>query len=260
MAGDGVPELGIGVITYNRFEGLKGCVKSIRAFTHTPYHLVVADDGSADGSSEWACEQGLAVISGRNRGPAWNRNRALYYLMERTACDPILLLEDDCWPAEPGWERAWIKAAARWGHLNFALASMIEGSGTPESPYRSLISGTQCTVTTREALAAVGYLDTRFGGYGYEDAEWTFRFERYLADRWVPPLHAPPCLRSGVHVMSLGTWHDAASIARQQPLFEALQQEPIWRPPWRTPEEEATVRQEQSLVSLPQTDYEQQHS
>jgi glycosyltransferase involved in cell wall biosynthesis len=260
MASDRTPELGIGIITYNRLEALRGCVSGVREYTGLPICLVVADDGSADGSAEWAREQGLVVISGRNRGPAWNRNRALYHLLEHTPSDPILLLEDDCWPVEPGWAVPWIEAAARWGHLNYPLDLIVGGSGTPDDPYRCRVSGTQCTVTTREALQAVGYLDTRFAGYGYEDAEWTFRFERYLADRWVPPLHAPPCLRCGLQVMPLGTWHDAASVARQLPLFEALRQEPIWRPAWRTPDEEAIVREEQGLASLRQRTHEQQPS
>jgi glycosyltransferase involved in cell wall biosynthesis len=260
MANGRAAELGIGIITYNRLDALKGCVGRVREHTRLPFRLVVADDGSTDGSQEWAWQQDLLVIHGENRGPAWNRNRALYYLMERTGCDPLLLLEDDCWPAEPGWEAAWVEAAARWGHLNFSLDLVVAGSGTPEAPYRSRVSGTQCTVTTRAAMEAVGYLDTRFAGYGYEDAEWTFRFERYLGDRWVPPLHAPPCLSCGLQAMPLGTWHDAASVARQLPLFEQLRQEPIWRPAWRTPEEEAILRQEQRAVALRQRHDEQRHA
>jgi glycosyltransferase involved in cell wall biosynthesis len=246
VASSGAPELGIGIITYNRLKALHGCVQGVQSFTRAPYRLVVADDGSTDGSVEWVRAQRLPLIAGRNRGPAWNRNRALYYLLERTVCDPILLLEDDCWPVEPGWEQSWMEAAEWWEHLNFALDRFVAGSGTPEHPYRCEISGTQCTVSSRAAMQAVGYMDSRFMGYGFEDAEWTYRFERHLADRWGPPLHTPPCLRSGLHVVDMGTWHDAASVERQGSLFQQLQQEPIWRFPWRTVEEEQFFRHEQA--------------
>src|SRR5690242_19355284 len=100
-----MPELGLGIITYNRKEALQKCLERIRSFTRTPYQLVVADDGSEDGSAEWARAQGISVVTGQRRGVVWNRNRALAYLHEWTTCDPILMLEDDAWPAEPGWEQ-----------------------------------------------------------------------------------------------------------------------------------------------------------
>lgn len=251
MASDPAAELGIGIITYNRLPALQGCVECVRRCTTTPFRLVIADDGSDDGSSDWAREQGLVVITGQRRGVAWNKNRALYPLLERTSCDPILLLEDDCWPIEPGWQAAWIEAGRRWGHVNSAPPDelVVAGSGTSADPCRSKDYTAQCTVTTREALSAVGYLDTRFWGWGFEHVEWSARFARHLAERWGPPdgtYPSLPCHRWGLRFMPFGTWHNAEDVDRNERLMDLIVKEPIWRPPWRTPEEEAILREEQA--------------
>jgi hypothetical protein len=250
-------DLGIGIITHKRLAALQGCVEAVQRYTTSPYGLVIADDGSDDGSVEWAREQGLVVITGQRGWCAWNKNRALYHLMERTDCDPILLLEDDCWPVEPGWEQAWIEAAEQWGHVNFQYwtpdPEKVSGSGSPEEPYRSGALTGQCTVTTRQALEAVGYLDTRFVGWGHEHTEWTLRLARHLRDRWGPPEHTFPMICSGLRLAPFGTWRDGTGEAqkdetRNERLMADLAGEPIWRPAWRDSREEAKLREEQAAA------------
>lgn len=245
--------LGIGLITYNRLAALKGCVDAVRRYTASPYVLTVADDGSDDGSVEWAREQGLVVITGERRGCAWNKNRALYYLLERTACDPILLLEDDTWPAEPGWEQPWIEAACRLGHVNLAPPEqdILSGTGTALDPYRSPNYAGSCTVSQRSALAPVGYLDTRFRGYGCEHGEWTDRFQRLWAERWGPPENTYPSLSAGLRWVPFGSWVDTADIERNRRVRQEIHTESTWRPPWRSPEEEALVHHEQAAAPDP---------
>src|SRR5579871_3206051 len=126
------PDLGIGLITYSRLGSLKECLRSIETHTRRPYRLVIADDGSRDGTVEWASRDGYRIITGARRGCAWNKNRALYYLLTQTDCDPILLLEDDTFPSEPGWESRWVEAADRWQHVNYCPAP--PGSETPDEP------------------------------------------------------------------------------------------------------------------------------
>jgi hypothetical protein len=36
----------------------------------------------------------------------WNTNRALF-AMQEIGCVAMLLLEDDCWPCERGWDMHW---------------------------------------------------------------------------------------------------------------------------------------------------------
>ena len=45
------------------------------------------------------------VVTGRNMGIAWNKNRALFLLGAIAQCDVVILLEDDSFPTSDGWDR-----------------------------------------------------------------------------------------------------------------------------------------------------------
>lgn len=176
--------LGIGIVTYNRLLHLKRCVERVSRLTRGEYRLVIADDGSSDGTREWCSVSGLSIVPvghGENRGIAWNKNRALLYLLA-LGCDQVLLLEDDAWPREVGWDLGWRVACARWSHVNVVRewlrvhGYVYAGLGSPELPFHMKMCTAQCTITSRRALQEVGFLDPRFVGYGWEHVEWTRRF------------------------------------------------------------------------------------
>ncbi len=268
--------LGIGVVTYNRVAALQGCVEAIERHTKSPFHLVIADDGSTDGSSAWARECGIPVVTGRNAGCAWNKNRALFYLLRQTQCDPIVLLEDDCWPAEDGWEGAWAEAARLHGHANylspFVRKYLVGGSGTPQDPWRSLHVSAQCSVISRRFLEELGFLDTRLSGWGFEHIEWTRRFLRlqHELDRTPsdldyaalslpssgprsPDSYAPPylSLSSGLSMVEAGTYQDLDALHANEARGLNLLHEPIHRPPHRTEHERQRFEHEQVRALWP---------
>jgi GT2 family glycosyltransferase len=171
--------IGIGVITYNRRVALTRTIAAIRKETSIPFSFVVADDGSTDGTVEYLVEQHIRYVGGQNRGIAWNKNRALFYLNAYCRCRTIILFEDDTFPTEAGWEQEWVRASHLWGHANIAVpwrsSHWSSGSGTAEDPYCSDFVSGQVSVFSAEALETVGYLDTRFKTYGYEHVEHTTR-------------------------------------------------------------------------------------
>ncbi|MBV9468458.1 MAG: glycosyltransferase, partial [Abitibacteriaceae bacterium] len=240
--------LGIGITTYNRLEALAGCVKRIQKHTRHDYQLVIADDGSTDGTVEWARQQGLRIITGENRGLAWNRNRALHYLEEYTRCDPLILLDDDCWPCEDGWEQTWREAALRWGHVDHAFAPSVvkSGRGTAQDPYICSGSSGNCCTTSRAALRVVGYQDLRLAqGWGYDDSEWTMRFSRALAQERDMAPDVQLCLSHGIRMMEFGTWCDQEKLAQNRNVFlELLEEQTVWRPAWQTEGEQETLKGE----------------
>src|ERR1700677_5047299 len=131
--------VGIGIITYNRKEILNDTIDRVRACTRHPgAALVVADDGSSDGTTAMLREKQVPMIAGVNMGIAWNKNRALFLLSQMLGCDTVILLEDDTQPNRAGWEADWMWASRRWGHINLAGDWMSEyflsGAGTPEDP------------------------------------------------------------------------------------------------------------------------------
>ncbi|MGK7893773.1 MAG: tetratricopeptide repeat protein [Xenococcus sp. (in: cyanobacteria)] len=253
--------LGIGLITYNRLDHLKNCVERIKRFTKIPYYLVIADDGSSDGSLEWCLNQELPVISGKNHGVVWNKNRALYALINETDAKCILLLEDDCWPNSEDWAQQWYEATYAWHHINFAhpntilsrTGSIITGTGTPENPYQSKLLTGQCTGCSRSAMDVVGYLDTRFRGYGYGHVEWTRRFlKSELFKQGNGGTQAKPfiypCIVGGLEP------HDGLSFGTQEQLqynnkvFQSVIKDSIYREPWNNEEEKLEFLQEVSSI------------
>ena len=197
-----LPAFGIGIITRNRLTVLRQTVAAIKRFTAGTHTLVIADDGSEDGTVVWSRRQGIPVVTGPRRGCAWNKNRALYYLMTCVSCDPLFLLEDDTRPITLNWQNEWIAAAHRWQHVNYCYgfdrANPPPGSGTFDDPFLCPAFGGHCTVTTRDALNKVGFLDPRFQGYGWEHVEWSWRFRHYYGNCWGIGERLLPCLDIGV--------------------------------------------------------------
>ena len=109
--------LRIEVVTFNRLPRLKGTLKAVARHTVIPYHGVVADDGSSDGTQDWLTGAGISFVTGANRGVAWNENRALFFLGVVLACDWVIILEDDCSPKVDGWELPIVAATERYGHI-----------------------------------------------------------------------------------------------------------------------------------------------
>lgn len=175
--------VGIGIVTYNRREILNDTINQVRAFTrHPDAVLVVADDGSSDGTPVMLREKQVPVITGVNMGIAWNKNRALFLLSHILGCETVILLEDDTRPIRNGWEAEWVEAARRWGHVNFASDWMqkhiLSGAGTAADPARSKQITAQCAAYSGTALTYGGYFDPRFKGYGHEHVEHSRRLVR----------------------------------------------------------------------------------
>ena len=247
-------KIGIGIVTFNRLAYLQTVVAAVQANTTGPYELVVADDGSTDGTADWCRSNGVRVVSGANHGVCWNKNRALYAL-QALGCDPILLLEDDCVPVTKGWDADWRVATALYGHVAFAHAKLdpwiISGTGEPSDPYVNPKATAQCSSASAMALYEVGYFDTRFKGYGVGHAEWTTRMKRVgqgLAITIEPDGkdgNANLYIRGGLEADDAPTFKDKAEIAANQELFHRIKREPVFRFPWSTDDEQARFLDEQ---------------
>jgi Glycosyl transferase family 2 len=245
--------LGIAVITYNRIQSAKTVVERVLQHTTLPFQLIVADDGSSDGTAEEFRRQNVKVISAANMGVCWNKNRALFYLNNVAKCDPIILLEDDSWPIEDGWEADWVEAALNYGHINLAGAwfsdSFISGSGTPQDPIISNAISGQCSAYSADALSYVGYLDTRFIGYGIGHVEHSTRLVRagyggYIAGRAVGSKYRFLLINSRIKVTSPETFKLQSQIDRNQEVMRIIREEPVFRAAWRTDAQLAQLRSE----------------
>lgn len=251
--------LGIGVATFNR----RGVLAEVldRIARHTTYpdtRLVVADDGSRDGTREMLRERQIPLVSGQNMGVAWNKNRALFLLSELLRCDIVILLEDDVFPVADGWERDWIQAALRWGHANLAGAWMqrafVSGHGSLDDPVRSTETTAQCQVFSREALLFGGYFDPRFRGYGHEHVEHSRRMvragyggsEETLPDGSRRVLFT--LLSGALGFLEAGSSFDREQADRNLLLARSLFFVKNYRAPWRNEAEMQQFRDEMRLA------------
>ena len=246
-AGAVTPKLGIGILTYNRVGKLRQAIDAVRQLTSSPFELVIADDGSVDGTAEYLANSGIARITGRNMGVCWNKNRLLYYMTNVLACDVVLLLEDDCYPTEYGWERAWAEAVGLHGHMNYAGGwfkdFFIGGSGTPDDPFISKMISGQCVGYSRKAIQQVGFFDTRFRGYEIGHVEHSWRMARAGYGGYMDPedYENPRYLLLSSEIRVDGdiknSSRDEAAVARNQALFAETRRQGIHRWAWRTDEE-----------------------
>jgi len=234
--------VGIGIVTYNRKAILSDTIDQVRALTRQPNAaLVVADDGSTDGTLAMLRDKQVPVVTGVNMGIAWNKNRALFTLSHMLECETVILLEDDTMPNRSGWEAVWIQAAQRWGHVNFAGDWMqqyfLSGAGTVEDPVRSHMITAQCAAYSRAALTFGGYFDPRFRGYGHEHVEHTRRLVRVgyggteeRVDGNERVLYY--MIKGDLTVVSSQSYYVEEEEQRNLHLARRLMAEPGYRAPW----------------------------
>jgi glycosyltransferase involved in cell wall biosynthesis len=245
--------VGIGIITYNRRDVAAETVARVRAHTAPPFALVVADDGSEDGTADLMQSQNVTVVTGRNMGVAWNKNRALFLLAAIVQCDVVILLEDDSFPTHDGWAEEWVLASQRWGHVNLAgewfRDSFLKGTGTADDPILSKDVSGQCSGFSRTALLYGGYFDSRFRGYGHGHVEHTRRLLRVgyggtyedIAGE-VRPIYK--LLKCNIEVTNPPTFLNASDSDRNWLLSRQLLFEEAYRMPWRDDAELAQFRAE----------------
>lgn len=85
--------------TFNRLQSLPAAIDSVLAQTYPALDLVVVDDGSTDGTSDWVRAQHpqITLITQSNHGVSHARNRAI----EQASGEWIALLDsDDRWYAD----------------------------------------------------------------------------------------------------------------------------------------------------------------
>ena len=252
-------KLGIGVTTFNRCRKLEMCVSRLQEFTSHPFHLAVADDGSTDQTASVCAQREILSVTGKNMGIAWNKNRALFFLHQILECDVIILIEDDCYPNESGWEREWMAGAEKWGHVNFAgkwfREKILSGRGRVESPFLSASLSGQCAAFSHRALSVCGYLDSRFKGYGYEHAEHSSRLvragfggEMRMTERGEPDPHYY-LLAADLTVLSDESYRNEESLAANWTTWTRMYGDPIYRQPWTTKDEFRQFRREMKAAA-----------
>ncbi len=246
--------VGIGIVTYNRKDLIGSVLDRVRSLTREPNAaLVVADDGSDDGTLAMLRQQRVPVVTGVNMGIAWNKNRALFLLSHLLGCESVILLEDDAQPATAGWETQWMLGAERWGHVNYAGDWMREhflsGSGTADDPVGSKMVTAQCAAYSRTALTYGGYFDPRFRGYGHEHVEHSRRLIRvgfggtdHVQDGQEQVIYK--MIGVGITILSSKSHFQPAQAESNLRLAQQIMAQESYRAPWGNDQEQRQFRAE----------------
>jgi len=149
-------KIGVGVIT----TGLRGVNRAVFRFKPADAEIKIHVDAD-------------------RRGPAVSRNIVLKQLYD-AGCEAIFMFDDDCYPIAAGWADYFIDQAGKSG---------IHFFGIPESFKSELLSVdgeiarwhaiVGCfSFQTRHAMELVGYYNTAYCRYGYEDVARNLRMRR----------------------------------------------------------------------------------
>lgn len=181
--------------TYNGLHLLGRCIAEIRRFTDRPFEIIVADDGSTDGTADWCRGENIPFVSlPRNRGFPCAANAGL----KLASGDTVVLMNND------------IIVSRRWLDNMLACLYSAEDIGIV-GPMANYASGSQhhplgyadltgfhemtretnrpdpgkwrnvqrlvgmCMVMKRELLDRVGLLDERYAPGHYEDDDYCYR-------------------------------------------------------------------------------------
>lgn len=137
-------DLDIVVMSFNRKKNLEVCLASVIDNTSVPFHLIIVDPGSTDGSREWLIQnysdKATLIFEKFRWSYAQSCNNGMRY--GRSAY--VSLLNDDC-KVLPGWDTACINTMEKdktighgahvvlrrdENHVMSAGANIAEGGGT----------------------------------------------------------------------------------------------------------------------------------
>lgn len=250
-------KVGLGITTYNRKELLKENIRKVQENSFFDLEYFVSDDGSSDGTNIILQEiPGINWLSSNNKGISWNKNRAIFFLKEIKKCDIIILIEDDVYPEKKWWDIDWVLSTFAFGHINYAPAWFPGANDANQSwfePTSSDIVSGQCCGFSSEALGYVGYLDTRFGSYGHEHVEHTLRMIR-AGYGGIEKDQSPSqttkffMIHGGMAVAEAQSSGTPENVHDNSVIFDAIWNESIFRPAWRTDDEMKLLRSEMKNV------------
>ncbi|MBS1050189.1 glycosyltransferase family 2 protein [Gluconobacter japonicus] len=249
--------VGLGITTWNRQGLIADTINRLKISTFFPLEIFVSDDGSSDATPDILKSiPDISWSSARNRGIAWNKNRALFYLHQVRKCDVVLLIEDDVQPTKNGWDLDWILASLLYGHVNHAPKWYLKDGSHAlwHDPLKTGLLSGQCSGFTREALNYVGYMDTRFGRYGHEHVEHTLRMVRAGYGGIVLQPGTRDCLffliNSDLQILDAQSSGNPDAVKENTVIFDAIWNETIYRAAWRNDTEMTALREEILQISF----------
>lgn len=179
-------KIGIAISTRKRPHRLKECMNQLQKFMpenrQTPLILFDEKVDLQAVLPEVRLDWQVGFTENRE-GIASVKNRSIKYLYD-FHCDLMFLFDDDCFPIRPQWWRAYQTAIEVTGFQMFTLQHpdhhpLIDRQVIQGVTLEAWGACSGCMmVLTRKVVEKVGYMDKRYGFYGYEHAGYANRVFR----------------------------------------------------------------------------------
>lgn len=178
--------------SFNGIGLLKDCIASIRSYTEEPHEIIVVDNGSTDGTTEWCRDEQIPfVFLPENRGFPYACNIGL-----RVASGDALLLLNNDTLVTPNWLGRLHQCLYSEEEIGIVgpMSNYASGRQQIDFPYTDLQDAVRriherdeeswkdtnrvvgmCFLLKREVLERVGEFDERFAPGHFEDDDYCYR-------------------------------------------------------------------------------------
>jgi len=202
----GPMKVAITILNWNKRDDLVACLNSVFRQDHSPFEVVLVDNGSSDGSVEAVMREFPAVHviqNESNLGVPAGRNIGFQYVRENLPCQYVLQLDNDTileknflrylvesLEKDPKAGIAYGKAYTQFpsktimsvgasvnfytGFIGDIGAGEIDKGQFDSTRYVAACDGFGCLIR-RAALDKIGGINEAFAPYGWDDVEFCFR-------------------------------------------------------------------------------------
>lgn len=137
-------------------------------------------------------------------GVSRTRNRALKTLFEERDNDVVFLFDDDCYPTRQGWDEHYINFCQTYGVGFSGIYNPFDVIPRQKNQMILVPGLLGCFVMiTRETFEKIGYYNTKYDRYGFEDAAYANRALRAKATGDANGFLVPPVGFAYIHSMDV---------------------------------------------------------
>ncbi len=183
------PVLRIAILTYNGLHHSQRCIASLQSQTDVPWHAIVLDNASTDGTPAWLQALNDSRITvhchSENLGVGGGRNWLLSRIVPDMRDDELVVFLDNDIEVSAGWVQPFLDAftdepklgiAGRWAFsmiVHHEWRDILSEHNSDPSP-ADTVQG--CCFFVRGAAArAVGLFDESLGRFWHEDDDYCIR-------------------------------------------------------------------------------------
>jgi len=181
----------LAITTYNRIDYLRECLESFeKTKCNNTWTIIIADDGSTDGTQEYVIKNGYKLIQ-NNRIGVSNQTNSIFQEINHIDFDCCFKIDDDITFLKPGWSEHYHNTIINTGYDHLVFAEISRSTGNMKHrnkrieptykynlrSYGDHISAMGCFYTiTKKVLNLVGYFDTiTFGPHESGHIDFTSR-------------------------------------------------------------------------------------